>query len=155
MLLKKRFPLCRKIQREWHKLDLACKSVLLIGILLLIQLICAVFIPALSSQPTINTIFQTSLSSIFGYILGMNIPTGTKSSSEKPCPCEEKENSHHLLRGTNIHIFFTAAVCFTCLITLTIYTMIGGDVYNDGIFQIGHLVSSTIGFLISSSSKSP
>ena len=71
------------MQREWHKLDLACKSVLLIGILLLIQLICAVFIPALSSQPTINAIFQTSLSSIFGYILGMNIPTGTKSSSRK------------------------------------------------------------------------
>lgn len=38
-----------------------------------------------------------------------------------------------------------------CLITLTIYTVIGEEVYNDGIVQIGHLVSTTIGFLISSS----
>ena len=143
------------MQYEWHKLDLACKSVILIGIFLLTQLICAVFIPVLSSQPTINAIFQTSLSSIFGYILGMNIPNASKSSAEKICPCEEKDSPHHLLKGTNIHIFFTAGVCLVCLITLTIYTVIGEEVYNDGIVQIGHLVSTTIGFLISSSSKSP
>ncbi len=143
------------MQREWHKLDLACKSVLLIGILLLIQLICAVFIPVLSSQPTINATFQTSLSSIFGYILGMNIPTRTKSPSDPPSSSKETENPPHLFKRTTIHILFTAAVCLICLMTLIIYTIVGTYIYKDGIFQISNLVSTTIGFLISSSTKNP
>lgn len=90
---KNNVPLNKLLKHEWNELDIACKAVLIIGVFLLIQLICAIFIPNFHSQPTINAIFQTSLSSIFGYILGMNIPhekttpeTGSNSETQESTP---------------------------------------------------------------------
>ena len=80
---KNNVPLNKRLKHEWNELDIACKAVLIIGVFLLIQLICAIFIPDFHSQPTINAIFQTSLSSIFGYILGMNIPHEKKHLRQK------------------------------------------------------------------------
>lgn len=87
---KNNVPLNKLLKHEWNELDIACKAVLIIGVFLLIQLICAIFIPDFHSQPTINAIFQTSLSSIFGYILGMNIPH-EKNTPETEANSETQE----------------------------------------------------------------
>ena len=96
---KNNVPLNKLLKHEWKELDIACKTVLIIGVFLLVQLICAIFVPAFHSQPTINAIFQTSLSSIFGYILGMNIPhennnsNGQKKDSNTETPESNPETS--------------------------------------------------------------
>lgn len=111
---KNNVPLNKLLKHEWNELDIAYKAVLIIGVFLLIQLICAIFIPDFRSQPTINAIFQTSLSSIFGYILGMNIPhekTTPETESNQATPSEtsaqnitreifnqEIDNASHLTR---------------------------------------------------------
>ena len=190
---KNNVPLNKLLKHEWKELDIACKTVLIIGVFLLVQLICAIFVPAFHSQPTINAIFQTSLSSIFGYILGMNIPhqnnnsNGQKKDSNTETPESNPETSVQnitreifnqdmepqiknqeidndtekdpvlqtevpLLKGTSIRVLFAAGVCLICLITLMVIALTKQNNYSDGITQVDHLISTTIGFLISNTS---
>ena len=196
---KNNVPLNKLLKHEWKELDIACKTVLIIGVFLLIQLICAIFVPAFHSQPTINAIFQTSLSSIFGYILGMNIPhqnnnsNGQKKDSntetsvqnitreifnqdmEPQIKNQEIDNDSlltrgvtepdletekdpvlqtevPLLKGTSIRVLFAAGVCLTCLIALMVITLTKQNNDSYGITQVDHLISTTIGFLISNTS---
>lgn len=203
---KNNVPLKKLLKHEWKELDIACKTVLIIGVFLLVQLICAIFVPAFHSQPTINAIFQTSLSSIFGYILGMNIPhennnsNGQKKDSNTETPESNPETSVQnitreifnqdmepqiknqeidndslltrgvtepdletekdpvlqtevpLLKGTSIRVLFAAGVCLICLIALMVIALTKQNNYSDGITQVDHLISTTIGFLISNTS---
>lgn len=196
---KNNVPLNKLLKHEWKELDIACKTVLIIGVFLLVQLICAIFVPAFHSQPTINAIFQTSLSSIFGYILGMNIPhqnnnsNGQKKDSntetsvqnitreifnqdmEPQIKNQEIDNDSlltrgvtepdletekdpvlqtevPLLKGTSIRVLFAAGVCLTCLIALMVITLTKQNNDSYGITQVDHLISTTIGFLISNTS---
>ena len=200
---KNNVPLNKRLKHEWNELDIACKAVLIIGVFLLIQLICAIFIPDFHSQPTINAIFQTSLSSIFGYILGMNIPhekntpeTEANSETQESNPETSVQNITReifnqdmepqiknqeidndslltrgvtepdletekdpvlqtevpLLKGTSIRVLFAAGVCLICLIALMVIALTKQNNYSDGITQVDHLISTTIGFLISNTS---
>lgn len=203
---KNNVPLNKLLKHEWKELDIACKTVLIIGVFLLVQLICAIFVPAFHSQPTINAIFQTSLSSIFGYILGMNIPhennnsNGQKKDSNTETPESNPETSVQnitreifnqdmepqiknqeidndslltrgvtepdletekdpvlqtevpLLKGTSIRVLFAAGVCLICLIALMVIALTNQNTYTEGVIQVGHLISTTIGFLISNTS---
>ena len=203
---KNNVPLNKLLKHEWKELDIACKAVLIIGIFLLVQLICAIFVPAFSLQPTINAIFQTSLSSIFGYILGMNIPhennnsNRQKKDSNTETPQSDPETSVQnitreifnqdlepqienqeidndslltrgvtepdletekdpvlqteipLLKGTSIRVLFAAGVCLICLFALIVITLTNQNTYTEGVIQVGHLISTTIGFLISNTS---
>ena len=203
---KNNVPLNKLLKHEWKELDIACKAVLIIGIFLLVQLICAIFVPAFSLQPTINAIFQTSLSSIFGYILGMNIPHGNNNSNQQKkdsnteTPQSNPETSVQnitreifnqdlepqienqeidndslltrgvtepdletekdpvlqteipLLKGTSIRVLFAAGVCLICLFALIVITLTNQNTYTEGVIQVGHLISTTIGFLISNTS---
>ena len=203
---KNNVPLNKLLKHEWKELDIACKAVLIIGVFLLIQLIFAIFVPTFHSQPTINAIFQTSLSSIFGYILGINIPhennnsNGQKKDSNTETPESNPETSVQnitreifnqdmepqtanqeidngslltrgvtepdsetekdpvlnteipLLKGTSIRVLFAAGVCLTCLIALMVIALTEQNNYSYGITQVDHLISTTIGFLISNTS---
>lgn len=164
--------LMNQLKHEWCELDLACKSALIIGALLLAELIFAIFFEPITHHPSIAAIFRTSLSSIFGYILGMNIPHSTKHQTNsqidhsklsiaekvKTPPITETESllqkEPPYLKGTHIRIVFATFVCITCLMTLLIANLTNHLSYNDGMTQIGHLVSTTIGFLISGISYS-
>ena len=57
-----------------------------------------------------------------------------------------------LLKGTSIRVLFAAGVCLICLIALMVIALTKQNNYSDGITQVDHLISTTIGFLISNTS---
>ena len=154
-----------QLKHEWCELDLACKSALIITSLLLVELIFNIFFDPLTNENSITAIFRTSLSSIFGYILGMNTPHLAKKQmksqidkleiTEKNETLPKSETKTLLpkespsLEGDRIRILFSTFVCVTCLIALFFANLTHHLSYSDGITQVEHLVSTTIGFLIS------
>lgn len=157
--------LMNQLKHEWCELDLFSKSGLIISVLLLVELIFTIFFEPMTHRASITATFSTSLSSILGYIIGMNIPPPTKdqtnSQIDKSMETEENETlpipktefllqkEPPYLRGAYIRIVFATFVCITCLITLFVANLTNHVTNNDGITQLGHLVSTTIGFLIS------
>ena len=154
----KKITLYQQLKHEWGELDLACKAVFIIGIILILELIYAIFFCHTNISPSVDGIFRTSLSSIFGYILGMNLPhhstkveTSPKKIIEEPNdPILKKEKP--ILIATNIRALFAMLICITCIIVLIVANCTHHLAYTDGINQVGHLISTTIGFLISNSS---
>lgn len=162
---KNKHTLLNQLKHDWCELDLACKSALIISLLLLVELIFNIFFDPLTNENSITSIFRTSLSSIFGYIFGMNTPHLVKKYMESQIDKSEiteknetlsksetkihsqKEPSY--LEGDGIRILFSTFVCMTCLIALFIANLTNHLSYSDGIIQVEHLVSTTIGFLIS------
>ena len=63
--------LSQQLKHEWGELDLACKAIFIIGTLLVIQLFYSIFCPLAFISSSVDSIFRTSLSSIFVYILGI------------------------------------------------------------------------------------
>lgn len=150
--------LFQQLKHEWLDLDLACKSVFIIGIILLLQLIYAIFFCQTNIATSVDSVFRTSLSSIFGYILGMNISHGSKKSESEGKPPTTTEIDPVLqkkkpdLMARNIRVLFSTLVCMTCIIVLIVANCTNHMNYTEGINQINHLISTTIGFLISGSS---
>lgn len=148
-------PLFQQLKHEWLELDLAYKSVFIIGTILLFQLIYAIFFCQTTISTTVDSVFRTSLSSIFGYILGMNISHSSKKSKSEDKPPITTEINPVLrkkkadLIATNIRVLFSTLVCMTCIVVLILVNCTNHLNYIEGINQISHLISITIGFLIS------
>lgn len=152
-----------QLKHEWLELDLSCKSILIIGFILLLQFIYAVLICQFETVAAIDTIFRTSLSSILGYILGMNLIHEPKKSTIKNTNQQfdettgEKDpvlkNDPPTFKATNIRVVYATIVCMMCIVTLIIATCTNHTTNQNGLNQIGHLISTTIGFLISNSSR--
>ena len=89
-----------QLKHEWCELDLFSKSGLIISVLLLVELIFTIFFEPMTHRASITATFSTSLSSILGYIIGMNIPHPTKdqtnSQIDKSMETEENETLQYL-----------------------------------------------------------
>ena len=117
------YKLYKKLKYEWGHLDFATKCIFFIGILLLFQLIYAIFVPANALDSTTQIVFRTSTSSIFGFILGMAHSYSTKKASP---PSEESEDHEkqefvfnkdiNLNKATHVRILFSTTVCIICII---------------------------------------
>ena len=153
------YKLYKKLKYEWGHLDFATKCIFFIGILLLFQLIYAIFVPANALDSTTQIVFRTSTSSIFGFILGMAHSYSTKKASP---PSEESEDHEkqefvfnkdiNLNKATHVRILFSTTVCIMCIIVLMIANRTNNLSYQEGIIQLRDLISTTIGFLISKAS---
>lgn len=55
---KNNVPLNKRLKHEWNELDIACKAVLIIGVFLLIQLICAIFFQISIRNPLLTRSFK-------------------------------------------------------------------------------------------------
>lgn len=153
--------LLEQLKKEWNYLELACKCIFIIGIVLLIQLIYAIFIAPDILDPSNQIVLRTSTASIFGFILGMGHSQSTQKESEtkkeisNPPPSEDflTETDIHLCKANTVRIIFSFSICLICIITLVIGNRINHLHYQEGITQIHDLISTTIGFLISKASK--
>lgn len=153
------YKLYKKIKFEWGILDFSTKCILFIGILLLLQLIYAVFVPSDVLDSATQIVFRTSTSSIFGFILGMAHSYSSVKSEQPPEDTENKEmekftfnDDINLNRAMHIRILFSTVVCIICIIALVIANRTNNLSYQEGIIQLRDLISTTIGFLISKAS---
>lgn len=159
--MKKHFKnstLSQQLKHEWGELDLACKAIFIIGTLLVIQLFYSIFCPLAFISSSVDSIFRTSLSSIFGYILGMNLPhPATKQPSSSLTETKKQEDpilkkEKPFFMAINIRVMFAMLICISSMLVLIVASYTHQINHTEGISQIGYLISTTIGFLISSSS---
>lgn len=153
------YKLYRKLKCEWGHLDFATKCIFFIGILLLFQLIYAVFVPADALDSSTQIVFRTSTSSIFGFILGMAHSYSSKKLSPPTEESEDREKEEftftediNLNKATHVRILFSTTVCMICIVALIIANRTNNLTYQEGIIQLRDLISTTIGFLISKAS---
>ena len=156
-LYKKKSISLHKLKHEWYELGLSFQFAIIIGILLLTELIFSIFYEPMSHSPSIDVISRTSFSSILGYLLGMNSITPSKKDTDETPHLQTQieqhsppiKNKDFYLKGTRVRIIFAGFICITCIITLFFANLTNHLTYTEGITQIGHLISTTIGFLIS------
>jgi len=161
-----------QLKLEWIELDLTTKLVLIIGVVLLLELILAVFLyPAKDdaiNDLSINIVFRTALSSVIGYIIGgMNhadkdqlpsisqMPTISKEKDsnstvtpKEPLDLEFEVDKESLKSAANIRAFSATVICLVSIVTLFTASYFSQLEYREGLIQLRDLISTTIGFLI-------
>ena len=155
-------PLWRKIYVEWCNLDITNKSLLLIGLVLLIELIASVFLHVVNGDTTTDAFFRMALSSVLGYFLG-GINTGSSTTEQSEVPIilsqvvETKKGlelpEQNFQNTTYIRTIFVAFVCLMCIATLAATTFMNVTNYEAGLIQLRNTISTTLGFLISKANR--
>ena len=157
---------------EWCELDFTSKIVLLIGLTLFIELLVAIFIGG--RHDWANMSFRTSLSAILGYLLGgMGKGNNQKTEDKNPSvtgPVVKAEvkaeigsdeiitakciHNHRLISEANhIRTLIAGMVCLIGILTLFTSTVFDLPVYDEGVLQLRDMISTTLGFLVSTSIK--
>ena len=161
-----------RLKLEWIELDFTSKMVLLIGFVLFVELISAIFFYSSPDNDAlaINIAFRTGLSSVLGYLLGgMNAPVPKDINTAKPLPPTGEKDSisaqtlatpestdyepdiNFIQHATTLRTLLAAIVCLVCILTLVAASSLNRLEYTEGIIQLRTLISTTIGFLISKS----
>lgn len=75
--------LLQELYKDWDKLNLAFKSLIIIGIVLLISVIIIAFFSdgGSGSKNSIEVVFRSTLASVFGFLLSSNIKTNRSYSN--------------------------------------------------------------------------
>jgi|GEM_PF-1691782 len=159
---------------EWCQLDLTSQLVLFIGAILLAELILSIFFYPGRDDLSINIVFRTGLASVMGYILGGMSNTNTTTtktthvegqpvapsvsySSEKDSTVKLRESTDieettiSLQNAPNIRALIATLVCIVCIVCLFLASTFNQLEYREGLIQMRDLISTTIGFLISTS----
>ncbi|HAX74081.1 MAG TPA: hypothetical protein DCY20_11200 [Firmicutes bacterium] len=155
--------LMKKISTEWNKLDLPTRSLFLIGLLLLVELVYSILINNTATEQNYDAVFRTSLSSIFGYIFGMNTEVklfseSKDSANQKRSNKTDEEKLIHKYVATQkaivLRVTYATVVCVICILTLMIAQHLHTYSYVEGLLQVRNLISLTIGFLLSQANSS-
>ena len=150
------------LKLEWCELDFTSKIVLFIGLTLFIELLIAIFIGG--RHDWANMSFRTSLSAILGYLLG-GMGKGHNNTGKKEIPIIEQEiepeeiplkciHNHRLISEANhVRTLIAGMICLIGIMTLFTSTVFDFQVYDEGVLQLRDMISTTLGFLVSTSIK--
>lgn len=161
------------IKLEWCELDFTSKIVLFIGLTLFVELLIAIFIGG--RHDWANMSFRTSLSAILGYLLG-GMGKGQKSTrsqeeslaepplieTSQPLPGPKtadvvpgkcQHNHRFISEANHVRTLIAGMVCVAGIMTLFFSTVFDLPVYGEGVLQLRDMISTTLGFLVSTSIK--
>jgi len=163
-------PILRSLSREWCELEFSNKIVLLIGFVLFLELLFAVFWGGEYNWKTIS--FRTSLGAIMGYVIGgmgsasvekpeqpVATPTAVQSETPvSPVPADAGgdclPDSRSIQSMVHLRNAVAGFVCLTSVVVLFLINITGSEnTFAEGVLQIRDMMSTTLGFLISASGR--
>lgn len=164
MKCSRRKALKEEISNDWNKLNLAAQILVLVGGFIFIATVFLAFykISDDSLYKSVETVFRSCLSSIFGFILSSNIKnTDTKAvnkisynENEEILITQEEEEcikNVNYQEGNSIQLIVAFVICMVCSISiLAIYIRnLNQDIHL--ITQFRDLMCTSIGFLLGES----
>ncbi len=171
---KRRDILVRELINDWDELNISFKALIVVGVILFLIVLFMAFMgdgDVTSDEYTLQAVFRSTLSSIFGFLLSSNIKfNGTKRKMhiekmkselskvqweleekdllEKICKLEEK----YTFKDINVvQLLIALVICITCIIVLTILMVTENLSNHQAVAQIRDLMCSSIGFIIGES----
>lgn len=154
-----------ELLKDWDELNLAFKSLLFIGglIFLIIVLFTVFGDEGNSSQDSIESMFRTTVSSVFGFLLSSNIKNDNKKNAisiknlryESPKDDDFCEYSD-IYKTIEVNIIQILVALFTTIISIIVLSilLVTNNLDNvASISQIRVLMCSSIGFLIGEADK--
>ncbi|MEG1310834.1 MAG: hypothetical protein RR942_07525 [Romboutsia sp.] len=156
-----------EILNDWDKINLAGKLLIFIGLIVFISTIAiALYIDGSNSMlKTIEVIFRSALSSIFGFILSSNLKRKKEVSIElinrnnikvnnledKIENCEEEIIEHNYREGNVIQLMVAFVLCLASITTILIMYILNINYNPASLSQFRDLMCSSIGFLLGES----
>lgn len=163
---------------DWDELNIAFKSLIIIGIVLFIVVISFAFFSdgGKGIRNSLEVVFRSTLASVFGFLLSSNIKSYSQkknkkiqkiqyelekiqdelnkldSNNLKDNPCELTDN--YFYNDINlVQIVISLSICIICICILS-FLLITNNLENvPALTQIRDLMCSSIGFLIGESGK--
>lgn len=160
-----------ELLKDWDELNLAFKSLLFIGglIFLIIVLFTVFGDEGNSSQDSIESMFRTTVSSVFGFLLSSNIKNDNKKNaiSIKNLRYESQKEQNlsknddyceysDIYKTIEVNIIQILVALFTTIISIIVLSilLVTNNLDNvASISQIRVLMCSSIGFLIGEADK--
>lgn len=161
-----------ELRHDWDNLNLASKLLLFIGLILFVFSISILFID-LGDDTIINSIevvFRTCLSSIFGFFLSSSLNGAKKGSktnlvireqsepilpdssvNEEDTSCNFCAYKYNYKDGNLIRILLACFISLVCIIVLWICMTLGSVSKIASLSQLRDLMCSSIGFLLGES----
>lgn len=155
-----------EITHDWDKINLAGKLLIFIGLIVFLS---SIGLALYNEGPnemlkSIEVIFRSALSSIFGFILSSNLNCGKNKNYNKLTRndiennidinkenCKEEIEEFNYKEGNAVQLAIAFTICIICILTmLTMYRL--SIVHNAAtISQFRDLMCSSIGFLLGES----
>ena len=172
----RRNSLLKALCNDWDHLNLAFKSLIMIGIVLFIAVITIAFFSngEIGLKNSIEVVFRSTLASIFGFLLSSNIKQTNENkdivrikneleSIEKELDeidnsiyehdCEDEVKKYGYEDGNLVQITIALIVCLVSIIVISIIFITSNIENVPAISQIRDLMCSSIGFLLGESSR--
>ncbi len=159
----RRHALVEELCNDWDKLNISAKALIVTGMLLFISVIFIAFYSNGDNgmRQSVEVVFRSSLSSVFGFLLSSNIKTqkpknnnsNTNSMMRKESEedCEVEIEVYNYKEGNLIQI---AIALFVCVVSITCILVIYITDNSQNIPSISHLrdlMCISIGFLLGES----
>lgn len=156
----------KEIINDWDKINLAGKVLITIGLIVFLSTIgLALYNEGPNSVlKTIEVIFRSALSSIFGFVLSSNLKDNknkdysviTKNEIEKSIDiseedCEEEIKIFNYKEGNSVQIMIAFTICIISIVVMLIMYIFSVDHNDATISQFRDLMCSSIGFLLGES----
>lgn len=171
--------LIKEIKHDWDELDISFKSLIIVGSLLFLVIILIAFFSngGIGIKNSIEVVFRTTLSSIFGFLLSSNIKFNKKERSIKIEDIKKElikieENidtldesvkekiedfelePYYKYKDINlVQISIALVICIICIFVLGILLITNNLENIQSISQLRDLMGSSVGFLIGESKK--
>jgi hypothetical protein len=155
----RRRALLEELCNDWDKLNISAKALIITSILLFIAVIFITFYSNGDNgmRQSVEVVFRSSLSSVFGFLLSSNIKTqktNIKNSMSREIykeECEEEIGIYNYKEGNLIQISIALVVCLVS-ITCILVIYITDNLQNiPSISHLRDLMCVSIGFLLGES----
>ncbi|MGL5439667.1 MAG: hypothetical protein ACRDA4_04680 [Filifactoraceae bacterium] len=171
--------LLKELINDWDELNIAFKSLIFIGFILFIIIICISFLNGESSgiRNSLEVVFRSTLSSIFGFLFSSNIKFSTNEKivaiesvqtklysvqddldSLEKVSDKEDDNCQLSKKYTYVNInlvqiCIAVSICLLCMIVICALLLTDSLDNVPAVSQIRDLMCSSIGFLLGESKK--
>lgn len=147
--------LVEELASDWDKLNIAAKSLIIVGAILFISAIIIAFYSNGDEDLTrsLEVIFRSSLASVFGFLLSSNINTQKTKNNQviRRDSCEEEIKIYNYKEGNMIQILIALVVTIVCIVAIIIIYITKNNENIAAISQLRDFMCSSIGFLLGES----
>lgn len=155
----RRRALLEELCNDWDKLNISAKALIITGMLLFISVIFIAFYSNGDSgmRQSVEVVFRSSLSSIFGFLLSSNIKTqktkinNSMSRAINEEECEEEIEIYNYKEGNLIQISIALFVCLVSIICILVIYITDNSQNIQSISHLRDLMCISIGFLLGES----
>lgn len=155
----RRHALVEELCNDWDKLNISAKALIITGMLLFISVIFIAFYSTGDDgmRQSVEVVFRSSLSSVFGFLLSSNIKTqkykNNKSMmrNENEDDCKVEIEVYNYKEGNLIQIAIALVVCVVSIICILVIYITDNSQNIQSISHLRDLMCISIGFLLGES----